>query len=248
MSEQENKNTRRPSVFTQAAISSYERQFTAMSFTLVNGNGLIVFTPIFDEFVNKQPKKGDNVYDYDDKMNFSIDAQAAVQLRQVLTLVQDPDFECENVSLKFGSEGNARSLTIFRPNTIRLNKTQFETYVMRLTTTKDDAEEKRYHLLQRNTIHTKTSEGDEEFEIETDLLLLAEFCTQTIDCAFGTAYHGARRAGGSAPAGGHKGSRSRVVEEDGNGDGDDVANTPAKPAAGKGKPAARKNLSEEMDD
>ena len=70
-------NNQRKSTYTNAEISSYERHFTCMSFVMVEGRAMISFAPIFDEFVGKEPKRGDNVYDYDSKVNFAIDAQGA---------------------------------------------------------------------------------------------------------------------------------------------------------------------------
>jgi len=105
MSEAPQSNKQR-SVFTSTQISSYERAFTAMSFTLVNGNGLLVLSPIFDEFIGKDPKKGDNVYDYDSKMNFSIDAQAAIALRKGVESLMEND-ELTQLLMQFGAKRRA---------------------------------------------------------------------------------------------------------------------------------------------
>jgi hypothetical protein len=241
------------SVYTQSQINSYERQFTAMSFTFVNGSGLITLSPIFDEFVGKEPKKGDNVYDHDEKMNFLVDAQTALRLKRGVIALRDND-ELKNFVMTFGGEKNRRTLSLFKPKTLKLQGNNHDNYILKLTQTKDDGEEKMYHLLQRSTDKYKNVSNEEfDDEVEIDLELLVAFCEEVVKVAFGTAYHGVRRGGGSAPAGGgsRPAARRRNVEEDddgesssGGGDSDDDAK-PSKPAAKTGR---RSSLSDEFKD
>jgi hypothetical protein len=240
------------SIYTQSQINSYERQFTAMSFTFVNGSGLITLSPIFDEFVGKEPKKGDNVYDHDEKMNFLIDAQTALRLKRGITSLRDND-ELKNFAMSFGGEKNRRTLALFKPKTLKLQGTNYDNYILRLTQTKDDGEEKMFHLLQRTSDKYKNIANEElDDEVEIDLELLLAFCDETVKVAFGGAYHGARRnGGGAAPAGGgsRPAARRRNVEEDddegGGGGGDSDDKPAAKPAAKAGR---RSNLSDEFKD
>ncbi len=242
----------RKSTFTNGEINSYERNFTAMSYVFADGRGIISLSPIFDEFVGKDPKRGDNVYDYDSKMNFSIDAQGAIRLKAGVQNLLDND-ELKMITIVFGNEKNGRTLSLYKPGTLKLSGKNYDNYVLRLTTKKDDEEEKMYHLMQRGSVAYKSTDNQEsDDEMEVDLLLLIEFCNQLIANAFSTAYHGARRAGGSAPSGQRSGGKSRrnVEEEDGDGDSEEEGDSkPAgKPGSSGKKPAAKKNLNDEFAD
>lgn len=243
-------NNQRKSTYTNAEISSYERHFTCMSFVMVEGRAMISFAPIFDEFVGKEPKRGDNVYDYDSKVNFAIDAQGALAIRQAVQNYMASDDDTKMMSVTFGGGKNSRTLAIFKPGTLKLSGKTYDNHVLRVTITKDDEEEKLYHILQRNSITYKTTSNEEiEEEFETDLQLLVEFCNQTIANGFNTAYHGAKRAGGSSSGGSsNKGQRSRrnVEEEDGDDDGDSGSSGGGKKPAGK--PAKRADLNDEFDE
>jgi hypothetical protein len=216
---------------------------------MVEGRAMISFAPIFDEFVGKEPKRGDNVYDYDSKVNFAIDAQGALTIRQAIQNYMSSDEDTKMMSVTFGGGKNSRTLAIFKPGTLKLSGKTYENHVLRVTIKKDDDEEKLYHILQRNNITYKTTSNEEiEEEFETDLQLLIEFCTQAITNGFNIVYHGAKRAGSSSFGGSSsKGQRSRrnVEEEDGDDDGGSSSNGGKKPA---GKPAKRADLNDEFDE
>jgi hypothetical protein len=246
MSEERQSPQRRQSIYSKSDVNSYERQFSAMNFTLVNGGSLISLAPIFDEFLNKEPKKGDNVYDYDEKMNFMIDTQAALMGRKgVQALLDDEDGTLKSFAMKFGNEKSPRTFTIFKPGAVKLAGKFFEEYILKLTQTKDDGEQKMYHIMQRSTSEFKTAENEViEDTQEIDMLLLIEFFNAVIDNAFGVAAHGAKRnggGGGSFQSAGKKPAR-RAIEEDGEeGGGEESSGT------GGRKPAAKKtNLSDEF--
>ena len=220
MSEQQS-GGRRQTTYTNSEINSYERSYSAMSFTFADGRGLIALSPIFEEFVGQTPKKGDSVYDHDSKMNFSIDAQAAVTLRHgIRTLLDDEDEGVSCFHLRFGGDKNQRTLSIYRPNTLKLGGKTQPNFLLRVSTKKDDTEEKMYHLLQRNVVVFKTSDGEVEEEVETDLILLLEFAEQVIANSLGVYKHGARQAGGGAPAQQRSAGKKRSVVEEEDGDGD----------------------------
>jgi hypothetical protein len=254
MSDERQGGKARQSTYTQTQINSYERNFSAMSFTMVNGSGLITLSPIFDEFVGKEPKKGDSVYDHEEKMNFLIEPQAAIQLRNGIRMLQEQD-ELKSFGLQFGSEKTRSTLTIFKPETLKLQKVTFPNYILKLTKMKDDAEEKLFHVLQTSTSLFKNTENEEmEDTIEVDLELLVEFANAVIQNGFCGAYHGARRNGMSAPSGGGGGynkTRRRTVEEDEGDDGGEEAapartsaRTSSSPAAKT--PARRSSLKDEF--
>lgn len=243
-------NNSRKSTYTNAEISSYERHFTCMSFVLVEGRAMISFAPIFDEFVGKEPKRGDNVYDYDSKVNFAIDAQGAVAIRRAVQSYMESDDDVKMMSVTFGGGKNSRTLAIFKPGTLKLSGKTYDNHILRVTLKRDDEEEKVYHILQRNTVTFKTVDNQEvEDELETDLQLLVEFCNQTITNGFNVAYHGAKRAGGGTASGGSAGKRKhRSVEEEG--DGDDDGDSGERSGGGKktGKPAKRADLNDEFNE
>jgi len=247
-------NNKPRSIFTSTKISSYERSFTAMSFTLVNDNCLISLAPIFDEHIGKEPKKGDSVYDYDSKMNFSIDSQAAIGLRRGIESLMENE-ELTQFIMTFGNEKTRRTLTLFKPNAVKLAGKNYDNYILKLTQTKDDGEEKMYHIMQRTTNEFKnTSKEVMADELEIDLLLLIEFCARVLDNAFCVAYHGSKRNSSFTPSGGSPKRAHRAVQEDGEGDegggekgGEEEegqTSTAKKPAAGKA--GRRTSISDEF--
>ena len=241
----------RKSTYTNAEISSYERHFTCMSFVLVEGRSMISFAPIFDEFVGKEPKRGDNVYDHDSKVNFALDAQGALAIRQAIQQYMESGDDVKMMSVTFGGDKNQRTLAIFKPGTLKLSGKTYDNHVLRVTIKKDDEEEKLYHILQRNTINFKSADNEElEDELETDLQLLVEFCNQTIANGFNAAYHGAKRAGGGSYSGGSSGKKTRrnVEEEDGDGDSDDDEGSSGSSKKPAGKSPKRANLNDEFDE
>jgi hypothetical protein len=227
---------RRQSTYTNSEINSYDRDFSSMSFTFAEGRGLISLSPIFEEYIGKQPKRGDNVFDHDSKLNFSVDAQAAVRIKRgiqaLLNDAEQDEPEITNVCLRFGNDKQARSLTIFRPNGVKLSGQNFDNYLLRLTTTKDGSEEKMYHVLQNSVVAYKVGKEEVEEVVETDLMLLLEFCDRVIDNSFMVMRHGAKLAGGvrAGGSGGSKGAGRRAVEEE-DGDGESEGKS-EKPRAG----------------
>lgn len=219
----------RSAIFTNAEVNSYERSFTSMSFVWLDGKGLISLAPIFDEFVGKEPKKGDNMYDYDSKLNFLVDPQGAIRIRSAVKNILNADVKSVTVEFSPQMKSN-RTLTIFKPGCIKLGGKNYENYILRLTTKKDDEEEKMYHIMQHDVVQYKLEDNTSEEEtIEVDMLLLLEFCNTLIENSFNISMHGAVRASGRKQADSTSRHRSsKVVEEESDdGEGDDDA-PPAK--------------------
>lgn len=234
--------------YTSAEFQSYERQFTALAFTLANGRGLINLSPIFDEFVGKDPKRGDSVYDYEDKMNFLIDAQAAIQLRSGLNQLMENIDDMKSMTISFGNEKTRRTISVFAPNTLKLAGKSHDNFLLRLTHMKDDSEEKKYHLMQRASVDYKNRQNESLTDpLEVDMLLLVEFCNVVIENAFNGAYHGAKRNSQFAPSGGGRSSAPksrREVEEES----DDADEAPAASKATGGKNVRKTSMTDEFKD
>lgn len=217
MSEQ---RARRQTTYSNADINSYDSQFSNMSYTWADGRGLIAFAPIFQEFVGKQPKRGDSVYDYESKLNFSLDAQGATLLLEAINTLMSVE-DVKSVVVPFGSKDNKRTISIFKPNTLRLGGKSYPNFIVRVSVVRGEEEEKMYHLMQTGGIEYKTVDGDNlEEEIEVDMLVLKRFCEQVLTNSFGVAYHAAKRQGAfssSRSSGGEGRSqrrRSNVEEEE----------------------------------
>ena len=225
---------RRKSTFTNADVTSYERHFTAMSFVWVDGRGMISLAPIFDEFVNKEPKRGDNVFDYDSKMNFSMDAHGAIQLKSAIENLMENE-ELKMATISFGIGKNSRSISVFKPNTLKLSGKHHDNYILRFTIKKDDEEEKMYHIMGHANVTYKTMSNEETDDtLDVDMMLLMNFCDQLIQNSFSVSYHGARRAGSSGQASGERsGGRTRRAVEEEDGAEEDSAAKPARKAKAK---------------
>lgn len=237
---------KRQDVFTNAEVSSYDRNFSAMSFTWVGGRAFLALAPIFDEFVNKQPKSGDNVFDYESKVNFVMDASSAKLLLEGINTIQEVE-GLKSFTITLGNDKNKRTLAICAPNTLKLGGKTYDNYVIRVTLMKDGSEEKIYHILQRANIEYKDSSNENSIdEVEVDLFLLEEFAHEVIRNALSVSTHGARRAdgGSSRQSASTRGRRSQVEEEDADGDSDEDS-APAAKTKAKTKKA---DLNSEFDD
>ena len=251
---EESRSQSQKAVYTQTQLRSFEHHFSALTYTFVNGNGIIGIAPIFDEFINKTPKSGDSVYDYDNKLNFSIDANAAISLkRSIESFMESPDHK--SITLNLGADKTARSLTIYAPNKIKLSKKTYENYVMRLVTHKDGEEEKFYHLM--NNTEVVFDDGNEESSIviESDMELLIAFLDAVIENSLSVGYHAIRRAnlmGGTATAATKSNRPSRRVISEGDDDDDDDSSEDDTPSPSRKAPASRKkadaSLEAEFDD
>jgi hypothetical protein len=220
-------DTRSKTTYTSTLVKSFEHLFSSLSYTFVNGNGLISLAPIFDEFVNKTPKSGDNVYDYDNKINFSIDPVSAISLKTAIEAFMES--EEKSLTMELGSDKTARSITLFAPNKIKLAKKHYDNYVMRVTVTKDGNEEKYYHIMNFTSVKFESDDGvTEEQRIEADMLLLIKFLEAIIENALSVSVHAIRRMGSNEGGNTSKSSRSsrRVVEDDDDNDDDSEESEP----------------------
>ena len=208
---------RRQSTFTNSGWSSYDNTFSAMSFVMANDAMLLQFAPILPDMVGRTPKKGEKVYDYDNKVNVSLTAHA-VQLQQAVDFLLDSDDSVKSVQVGGEFEG-ASSITIFKPHGIKLNGQSYDNFVMRIEVTRDGDTIKAYHVLQSHVIliHPKEKGADvQELEVQTDLEVLVKACDAALENAFQGAHHGAKQAGGSSGSseGARRSRMAQVAEDD----------------------------------
>jgi hypothetical protein len=260
----EGRQSRPQATYTNADFSSYDGLFSALSFMLINQSTTLQLAPIDPAMIGKQPKKGERVYDYDNKLTVMLNAPFAMQLQKAFEYITDPELDAEvtQITVSTGVEGNSRAVTIFRPGAVKLKvagkSTQFdENYLMKIEITKDGDTTRAYHVMQNSviTFGMKNAEGvksEDEVTIEHDIEIIKQVCQRVIDTALGLSRHGATQAvrmngGGSSPA--RKKNAFQGVEEgedDGGSDGGDSEEEDGNTSKNGKKQAVKSTLAAEF--
>lgn len=221
------KNTKPQTTYTNGYYTSYDREFSSMSVTFGGGDGLLQLSPIFDEFIGKEPKKGDNVYNHDERMTFGINAGLAVAILEGISGIEG-DEDMKHFTIETGNAKFKKQFTIFRPHGVKLRKKSFDNYVLKLSITKEDDTTTNYHILNNEkVVFTNNAKETVDMTVETDLEFIKAFLNQVIIMNTSALIHGARvataRLGSGSSSGGNKksSSSSKVVEEETD-DGDDL--------------------------
>lgn len=232
---QERNNRRAAAVWSSAEFNSYDGRFSALSFAFANGATMLQIAPIFAETIGKELKRGERRYDYDNKLNVSLDRNAQALKAALQYLTSDAE---DIKSITVGP------ITVFRPHQVSLNKETFDEYILRIEVERDEQKTRMYHVLQNHVFTiTKSDKTTEEMVVESDIDMLMHACDVAMTNAMNLPRHAAAQVqGGKASGGQRSGGLAQAVEED---DEDPNASSPEKQAERK---AAAKALSDEFDD
>ena len=208
---------KRKSVYTNSGVTSYDRFFSALSYVFVNNAALIECSSIKKEFIGKEPKKGDSVYDHENADNFLINAEEAIAIREAFSFfdIYSDTIGEEDTTLELasGSDKFSKSIKIAAPGAITLNKKKHADFVIKLSKTDDGDVKSVYHIFNSTTI---TINGESRVA-HTGLALFLRFLDSVIETAFNANMHAVRKAGGvgSNTSARAKPSRQVVEEDDG---------------------------------
>lgn len=232
---QERNNRRAAAVWSSAEFNSYDGRFSVLSFAFANGATMLQIAPIFAETIGKELKRGERRYDYDNKLNVSLDRNAQALKAALQYLTSDAE---DIKSITVGP------ITVFRPHQVSLNKQTFDEYILRIEVERDEQKTRMYHVLQNHVFTvTKSDKTTEEMVVESDIDMLLHACDVAMTNAMNLPRHAAAQVqGGKAGGGQRSGGLAQAVEED---DEDPNASSPEKQAERK---AASKALAGEFDD
>lgn len=216
-----NGQQQRKSHYSNGDMSSYDGFFTALGYRQMNQAGIIDFAFIDPSFVGKsanQIKKGEKVYDHENRVSLFLSPVNAMVVKQGLKQFREaieaeegqqaPDEISDQIrSITFtfpGAGGKERVLTFFAPNTTKVKngKTPVDTelnYVLNVTTTdKDGNEVSACHVMQSMVVdlaYTKKSESEgAQIVIHQDMDLLNAFLDGVILLGTGVLRQGAQMA------------------------------------------------------
>lgn len=234
---QERNNRRAAAVWSSAEFNSYDGRFSALSFAFANGATMLQIAPIFAETIGKELKRGERRYDYDNKLNVSLDRNAQALKAALQYLTSDAE------DIKSVTVG---PITVFRPHQVSLNKQTFDEYILRIEVERDEQKTRMYHVLQNHVFTiTKSDKTTEEMVVESDIDMLMHACDVAMTNAMNLPRHAAAQVqGGKAGGGQRSGGLAQAVEED---DGEEDPNA-SSPETQAGRKAASKALADEFDD
>ena len=138
------------SIYTNSYTNSYDRKFSAMSYLFANNAGMVQLAPIYDKFIDKEPKSGDKVYDYEKKVNFSVDAQDAITILNMINVLMesvDGNEPFPHVTYHHGNDDYSKEIKIFAPNINKLGGKIYENYVIKFTKTVKKEKTTMYHIM-----------------------------------------------------------------------------------------------------
>jgi hypothetical protein len=275
-------NRRQNNTYSSANFSSYDEQISSLSFSYANEGSFIEVAPIIPAMIGKTPKQGEKVYDYDNRVSTFISPQHAILLRRALNNLLEIIDSGESVPAKtevvVPTGQGIRRITIIAPGRASLKikgkKTNFpDNFMLKLETKKSDDETiLAYHILQNNVVNYINGEETNEELVETDMIMLTEFCEMAIELSLGKVRHTASmtrnlvNANQSSSNNSKKGSAFNNMDDDeddtdedyneeGDNEEEDEDNSSKKPKKSSSKstkqsPAkkSRKNISSEMED
>jgi len=217
MSNETNSNQRQ-SVFSDATAVTYDRQFSAIRYSFVNGAGMLKVASIESEFIDKAPKKGEKAFNWTEVDNFLIDHNDAVALLEGIKYLRESEDDIKYFTYKTGNDTFSKEIKMLKPQAVKLLNRKFDNYVIKLAKTSEGEVNSIYHIFQN---HVVTFNKDLETTVETDLEVFQRFLEEVIKCSIGLGYHSVRRAGG-ANAGFKKHKTNRTVTEEIDGESEDT--------------------------
>ena len=193
-------NSKTFTLFTNAGYNSYEHQFSVLSYTYGNDGSFISLAPILKEKQGKSPssyKKGESVYNYDNKLMCVITPEHAVTLLQGLIILESEDSEFNKIHVESKLGENARAITIVKPNSIKLGGQTFDNYILKVTVTKKDETRTLYHIFNSSKLNLiRADKTEEEIDVSYDLEVFKEFLKSVVDNSLSMHWHASRRAVG----------------------------------------------------
>ena len=193
-------NTKNFTLFSNSGYSSYEHQFSVLSYTYGNDGSFLSLAPILKEKQGKSPssyKKGESVYNYDNKLMCVITPEHAVTLLQGLSILESEDSEFTKIHVESKLGENSRAITIVKPNSIKLGGQTFDNFILKITVTKKDETRTLYHIFNSTKLSLiRADKTEEEIEVSYDMEIFKEFLKSVIDNSLSMHWHAARRAVG----------------------------------------------------
>ena len=240
---------RRQTTYTTNSVNFYDRLFSALSFTWAGDGMLMSLAPIFEERIGRQPKRGESVYDYDNKTNVSITPIKATALKTSLEhFLSSNEVRSFEVTLTAnGQTDYVRTLKFMKPGMLKLKGSESAIQdISMCLTVKDRGGEtsKHYHVFAQETVAFETSSGKENLTIHSELDALIKILDLSVMNATNIAKHGASQttpARASAPVGAKP--HGVVVEEE---TGEDSAGEAHAPSPSYDRESARRSLREEF--
>jgi len=204
--------TKKPTIYTNSNVTSYDRQFSSLTYGFANHNGFIKFSPIKSDFIGKEPKQGDRVYDHDLSESYNISAHDAVLLLEAIEYLQATPTH-KFVVYSTGSAEFQREFKIFNPNSVKLGGVFYPNYIIKCTKNiKGEGSKSVYHIF--DTSSFSNAAGD-EIECDSGFNLFGEFLSFVIENTFSLARHGVMCASSSSATGGKTRQRAnQQVEEE----------------------------------
>lgn len=223
--------TTNTSVYTSSNTSFYDKHASALELKFVNNNGLLKFSPINSEFVGKDPKKGDKIYDYESSTNILI---SGIDAKRLLDAIEADNYEEDamaNTSIIIQSEAATfkRTLSIFKPNTTKLStmKERWNGYILSIVHEHEkDGKSTVIHCFNPSSYAFKNAKKEvTEYETHPEFDLFVEWLKAVVQVAVGGYRHSvnlvtSKLSVGRSGSGNNQRTRNTptVVDEDGNDD------------------------------
>ena len=208
-------------VYTNANFNFYDGKYSALSGNLAGYNGfLLTFAPIIKDMIGKQPKKGEKVYDYDAKVNVSVNSALALALSKMASLAKetylnsDSDNDIRRFEHKVDTFNGHRSIQIVLPHAMKLAGEPNTHFIIRVEIVRDETKTVTYHALQEEVIHIHSANGSEELKEYVGLEFLIQLPRLVTYSESAIALHGAKLAGGNRSSSERRAPTGNNIEEE----------------------------------
>lgn len=232
-----------------SGFNSYDHMFSSLSWGFFNSIARMKLAPIKEEFIGKQAKKGDRVYDYDNEVAIYFAAGTAELLLNAIQQLKENE-EYSSVEVVFGE----KRIEIFRPGKtlkVRGKSVKIDGYLLKITTVEDEEEIKVYHILQSQTMNATTEDGEEiEITVDVGLNMMIHFLNELIRMASGSYRQGtllATPSNSSKKTSAKDKKRHFAIDEDDDEDDDEADDDDEDDVKPSKKKASKKTL-QEMED
>lgn len=249
-----NQNRQKRAVYSNGSLKSYDGLASSLGVRFYNEVGVVDIAPINPEFVGKEAKKGDKVYNYDDRISIFLTPDVAQGILASIKHLQDLlDYAAQDEEFvaptRLTYEWAERSCTILAPGAkLKINGERpdlSEKFVLMFNIPDEDGNAVTVTHILQNTDLTLTypDKSQEIATLNTGLESFKTFLSEIISLGTGAYRQGAALA---APTGGASGKSTaeksagfgKILDED-----DDFEEEEGEATTSKAKPAtARKVL------